>query len=92
MAGIDKAIGWLELPDNTGQLSYSKVAEKFEVDRSTLVRRYKGRQAPRSTLLANGRLLNPQQEAELVAYIEELSGDGLPPTRSMIRNFASEII
>jgi hypothetical protein len=33
----------------------------------------------------------PQQELELVAYREELTKRALPPTRAMIRNFASEV-
>jgi hypothetical protein len=35
--------------------------------------------------------LNPQQEAELVQYIEGLSERGLPPTRKMVRNFGSAV-
>lgn len=35
--------------------------------------------------------LLPQQELELVQYIEELHARGLPPTREMIQNFGSEI-
>ena len=33
----------------------------------------------------------PQQELELLRYIERLTRQGLPPTRPMIRRFASEI-
>jgi hypothetical protein len=33
--------------------------------------------------------LAPEQEFELVKYIEQLSGEGLSPTRAMIKNFAS---
>jgi hypothetical protein len=33
--------------------------------------------------------LTPEQDLELAKYIEQLSGEGLPPTRAMIRNFAS---
>jgi hypothetical protein len=35
--------------------------------------------------------LSPQQELELVKYIEGLSTGGLPPTRAMIRNFGTFI-
>ncbi|KAH5632622.1 hypothetical protein HBI23_218330 [Parastagonospora nodorum] len=34
----------------------------------------------------------PQQELELIRYIEGLTKRGLPPTREMIRNFSSEIV
>jgi hypothetical protein len=91
MERIDEAIAAIESLGDGEQLSYTKAAKKLNVDRSTLARRHQGCQAPRNTTIANGRLLNPQQEAELVTYVEQLSADGLPPTRSMIRNFASEI-
>ena len=37
------------------------------------------------------RLLTPTQEAELVEYIESLTERHLPPTRTMVKNFATEI-
>jgi hypothetical protein len=91
MERIDKAIAAIESPGDEEHLLYTKAAENFNVDRSTLAQRHQGCQAPRNTTITNGRLLNPQQEVELVAYIAQLSADGLPPTRSMISNFASEI-
>ncbi|KAF1933116.1 uncharacterized protein M421DRAFT_53952, partial [Didymella exigua CBS 183.55] len=36
-------------------------------------------------------LLSPQQEEVLVKYIERCTRDGLPPTRSMLQNFASAV-
>jgi hypothetical protein len=33
----------------------------------------------------------PQQEAELVEYLKSLTKRGLPPTREITRNFASQI-
>jgi hypothetical protein len=70
MERIDEAIAAIESPGNGEQLSYTKAAEKFNVDCSTLAQRHQGCQAPRNTTIANGWLLNPQQEAELVTYIE----------------------
>ena len=35
------------------------------------------------------RNLTPEQEFELVKFIEGLSGEGLSPTRAMVKNFAS---
>jgi hypothetical protein len=46
---------------------------------------------PQSKGHAQQQLLNLPQEAELVAYIEDLSAKSLPPTRKMICNFALEI-
>jgi hypothetical protein len=37
------------------------------------------------------RILNLHNEAHLVLYIQRLSDRGLPPTRTMIRNFASKV-
>ncbi|KAF1923324.1 uncharacterized protein M421DRAFT_407185, partial [Didymella exigua CBS 183.55] len=36
-------------------------------------------------------LLSPQQEEVLVKYIERCTRDSLPPTRSMLQNFASVV-
>jgi hypothetical protein len=36
-------------------------------------------------------LLTPQQELELVVYIEKCTRRGLPPTQEMIQNFAGSI-
>ena len=66
MERIDEAIAAIESPGDGGQLLYTKAAENFNVVRSTLAGRHQGCQAPRNTTIANGRLLNPQPEAELV--------------------------
>ena len=39
----------------------------------------------------NSRKLNDQQETDLLNYIERLTARHLPPTRAMIRNFASAV-
>jgi hypothetical protein len=91
MDPIDKAIAAIKALSPKEQLSYRKAAKKFNVDCTTLARRHQGCQAPQYTQIANGRLLNPQQESELVSYIEDLTNDGLPPTKAMVRDFASEI-
>ena len=36
-------------------------------------------------------LLNPQQEIQLVRYIEKLSARSISPTRSIIQNYASAV-
>jgi hypothetical protein len=40
---------------------------------------------------ASQQALSPQQEIELVQYIERLKKRGLPPTREIIKNFSSEV-
>jgi hypothetical protein len=39
----------------------------------------------------NKQKLNPQQELELVAYMKDLTGKGIPPTREMTRIFAGQV-
>jgi hypothetical protein len=68
----------------------TEIADKFGVDRSALWQRCKGATTTREAGYALQQKLNPQQESELVAYIEELTKRALPPTRAMIHNFASE--
>jgi hypothetical protein len=73
------------------QFSYSAIAKKYGVVRSTLTRRHKAMSTSINNKNANQQRLTPQQEIELVKYIEELSRRHLPPTREMIQNFASPI-
>jgi hypothetical protein len=91
MAPIDDAIAAIESREAGEKFTYQSIADQFGVDRSTLSRRHKGCQAPREAEGLNRRLLSPQQELTLVKYIEDLTKRGLPPTRDMIRNFASDI-
>lgn len=73
------------------QLSYRNIAKKFGVDRTTLARRHKGKTRSNAGEAQQRMLLDPQQELELVRYIQSLSERALPPTREMIRNFASRV-
>jgi transposase-like protein len=91
MAPIDDAIAAIKSREAGEKFTYQSIADKFGVNRSTLSRRHKGCQAPREAEGLNRRLLSPQQELTLVKYIEDLTKRGLPPTRDMIRNYASEI-
>ncbi|KAF1970039.1 hypothetical protein BU23DRAFT_650866 [Bimuria novae-zelandiae CBS 107.79] len=53
--------------------SYATITKKYSVIRTTLMRRHKGIIASRTTRISNTQKLNPQQEAELVKYIEGLT-------------------
>ena len=68
----------------------TKYAEKLNCNRSTLSKRHRGVQQARGALLPSSRKLNNEQEAYLAKYIHELVARGLPPSRPMIRNFASQ--
>jgi DNA-binding transcriptional regulator YhcF (GntR family) len=91
MDPIQAALADLESQEPGEKLSYRKLAAKHGVSYSTLARRAKGIQGLIATKAVNQRKLSPQQEMELVRYIESLTKRGLPPTREMIRNFASQI-
>jgi hypothetical protein len=82
------AIGSCELGDD---LAYQEYAGWFGVSRVTLARRHQGCQGTRATQYFDQKKLTPQQEEELVDYIGDLTHRELPPTRAMIRNFASTI-
>jgi hypothetical protein len=69
-----------------------EIAEKYQINRSTLGRRWRGVTASREDGYLSQQALNHQQELELIRYIEKLTERGLPPTREMIRNFSSEVV
>jgi Tc5 transposase DNA-binding domain/DDE superfamily endonuclease len=91
MDPIDEAIEEIESLEPCETFSYMAIAKKYGVVRTTLMRRHKGITASRTTRISNTQKLNPQQEAELVKYIEGLTARRLQPTREMVRNFASAI-
>jgi hypothetical protein len=91
MAPIDDAIAAFKLQDPDAQLSLQAISDQYGVERSTLGRRVRGVTRPKQVQAAAQQHLNPQQELELCAYIEDLTKQGLPPTRAMIQNFASKV-
>jgi hypothetical protein len=91
MAPIDDAIAAFESQDSEEKLSLRALGRKFGVDHSTLARRVRGSTRPNHVKAADQQHLNPQQEIELCLYIEHLTEQGLPPTRAMLQNFASEV-
>ena len=92
MDPIQEAITYLESDEAGDDSSYRKVAKKFNVDRTTLSRRHQGKQVNNEAKAEHQLLLSPQQEQELMLYIERCVRRGLPPTREMLRNFAGTIV
>ena len=88
MDPIQEAIEEIELRELGASFSYSQIAKKYGVVRSTLTRRHQGQTQPSN--LAH-LCLHPQHETELIRYIKTLTGRRIPPTRAMIRNFASSL-
>lgn len=91
MGAIEDALAALEAQKDGEKIVLQQVADKYGVDRLTLSRRWRGVTHSRAEQYQNQQLLTPIQEQKLVQYIDKLSGRGLPPTRSMIRNFAGDI-
>ncbi|PVH90299.1 hypothetical protein DM02DRAFT_470792, partial [Periconia macrospinosa] len=76
MRPIDKALNDLASQDKP---DYASIADKYGVHRSTLSRRHRKITTSREIATANFKsLLTPQQEKELVEYINKLSVFGLP--------------
>jgi hypothetical protein len=91
MAPIDDAIADFDSREPGDDVTLKEIAERHGVDRLTLGRRCKGVTGPRQDGYAAQQKFSPQQGEGLVRYIGELTARGLPPTRAMIRNFASNI-
>jgi hypothetical protein len=91
MAAIDAALAALESLKPGEDFEYSEYAKNYSCSRTTLSRRHQRIQEARTTKLANSQLLNTTQEQQLVQYIKDLCAQGLPPSRLIIRNFASDI-
>jgi hypothetical protein len=89
MAPIDEALDFLKLSES---INYAETASCFGCDETTLRRRHQGKQRSRrdADTLYKSRL-SKQQERDLIAYIHKLSSRGIPPTLSMIKNFAQDI-
>ena len=88
MDAIEAALKDLKLQDRE---NISTVAKLHGVNRSTLSRRWNGVTNPAPMYHQSRQLLNPQQEKDLVEYINQLTEKGIPPTPSMVRNFAQDI-
>jgi hypothetical protein len=91
MDPIQAAVEAYEAHGPEGQYLVLEVANQNGIWRSTMQRRMDGQSVLRSDYISNSRKLSPQQEDELVEYLESLTARRLPPTRAMVQTFASEI-
>jgi hypothetical protein len=71
-------------------LSAPKTSEPI-AHRTTIVRRACGQVQQRDTYSKSCGILSEVQELALVAEINRLTDNGLPPTHVMVRNFAEDI-
>ena len=91
MSAIEAAIKAIESLDKGEKFTYTAIAKKFGVNRSTLSRTHRAVTQPHAIKVVNQRKLNPQQEQELIYHIGELKKQGLPPGRPLIQKYASRI-
>jgi hypothetical protein len=88
---IDEAIADLKSRDPGDDYCITTIARYYGVEHSRLSKRWRGVTCSKADEYAAQQALMPQQEYELVLYIEHLTSNGLPPTRPMVQNFASTI-
>jgi hypothetical protein len=91
MDPILSAIEAIELREDSASFLYCEVANKFNVDRMTLLWCYLGVRGSNEVMGKAQQLLSPQQELELVQYIERCKRQGLLSTREMVQNFSSAV-
>ena len=91
MSSIEAALAAIDSLKPGEKVNYMQVAKKYGVERTTLARRHKGASTSSAIKVQNQLSLHPQQEYELVQYIERLGRQGLPPTRAAIQNFGSQL-
>jgi transposase-like protein len=89
--GLAEALAECDTCVSEDKIPWSKIAEKHGVVRSTLTRTWRGETRPHQEKVLTQQKLTPQQEEELVKYIEQLTARHIPPTREMIANFASAV-
>ena len=87
---IELAITDLE---SQAQPNFSTTAQKYDVKRTTLARRFKGESVSRQDAVSyTSKALTNTEEEVLVRYINELNARGLPPTPQIVKNLAEEIV
>jgi hypothetical protein len=91
MDPITLAIKELESLKPGEKINITKVAKKYGLSRSTLSRRFRSKTGSIKAQYENQRFLTNQQSKILNDYIDMLTRRGLPPTKLMIKNFATEI-
>ena len=81
---LEAALASLKLQDKP---NYTKTAEQFSVNRTTLSQRHRNVTKLYSDARDNKRLLLDAQSKALIKYINDLTKRGLPPIITIVRNF-----
>lgn len=89
-ADIKAAISDLESQEAP---NFKATAKKYNIDRTTLMRRFKGQTVPHLEACSiHRKLLTNAQEVVLIEHIRKLSDRGLPPTQKILQNLVVEIV
>ncbi|KAF1924574.1 uncharacterized protein M421DRAFT_424711 [Didymella exigua CBS 183.55] len=91
MTGITEALAECDSVPSDDKIPWQKIADRHGVVRSTLTRRHCRETCSWKEVSTSQQNLQPEQEAELVKYIEDLTERKLPPSREMVQNYASSI-
>ena len=91
MASLELALEALRALPPGEKPNLSLVARTYNVSQSTLSRRYRGVTGSKEEQYNNQRLLSNEQSRALIKYINQLTVRGLPPTNSILANFAKDI-
>ena len=73
--------------------NYASTVKKYDLDRTTLMRRFKGESSSYSEARSRShKLLTNGQESVLIEYIRKLSDRGLHPTPKILENLVVELV
>ena len=73
--------------------NYAQAAKKYNVDRTTLMRRFKGQTTSNHEAHSiHQKLLTDAQEEVVLQHISDLSDRGMPPTPQILENLIVEIV
>jgi hypothetical protein len=79
--------------DISEEPNYAEIARKYNLLRTTLSRRHRGKTTSRREYQSQAhQCLTDAQEQVLINQINRLTERNLPPTSQMVRNFAEEMI
>jgi hypothetical protein len=87
MDPILDAIAAIDAREPGDKLLYRAAEKLFGMNKDTLRRKHPGKTRSNAMEAEDRKLLSPQQEIQLVQYIEKLTGRSIPPTQSIIKNY-----
>jgi hypothetical protein len=89
---MEETLAAIERLDEGEKFFYQEIADRYDVNRSTLSRRHRGVQRSMKEYAVTKQLLSPTQEEGLVKHIIGLTERGFAPTKEMIQSFARGVV